>query len=113
MLEVVAVGFIVGASVFVNLMPPFIFKLSAKAAVGVDCPINTLPSLSTVKPSADPSPDINAVPPTKSILYVVLSAALRISMFASALDIEAAIVIAPAALVIVTPVPAVSVATDG
>ena len=67
-LEVVAVGFIVGASVFVNLIPPFIFKLSANTAVGPDCPINTLPSLSTAIPSSDPSPEIQPLPLLVSIL---------------------------------------------
>ena len=86
--------------------------MSANAAVGVPCPTNTLPSLSTVNPSADPSPEIKAVPATKSTLYVALLAALRISMFASAFVIVAANVIAPAAFVIVIPEPAVKVATD-
>ena len=68
LVDVVADGLIVGDVSLVNLIPPFIFKLSSKDAVGLDCPINTLPSLFTAIPSSVPSPEIQPLPLLVSIL---------------------------------------------
>ena len=53
-LDADAVGLIVGASVFKNLILPFTLRASAKTAAGVSSPTNTLPAESILIPSCVP-----------------------------------------------------------